>query len=84
MYGGLILALPVVLWQIWRFIVPAMHAKEKKYAVPFIFSSIVLFLLGGAARLPDAGKALEFLIAWSGERRRRSSSRSASTSRSSG
>ena len=29
-YGGLILALPVILWQIWRFIVPALHAKEKR------------------------------------------------------
>ena len=42
-YGGLIVAMPVVLWQIWRFIVPALHAKEKRYAVPFILSSIVLF-----------------------------------------
>ena len=45
-YGGLILAMPVVLWQIWRFIVPAMHAKEKRYAIPFIMTSIALFLLG--------------------------------------
>ena len=29
-YGGLILAMPVVLWQVWRFIVPALHKKEKR------------------------------------------------------
>jgi sec-independent protein translocase protein TatC len=45
-YGGIVLALPVIMWQIWRFIVPALHSKEKKYAVPFILSSIVLFLMG--------------------------------------
>ena len=37
-YGGLILAMPVVLWQVWRFIVPALHAKERRYAIPFICS----------------------------------------------
>ena len=47
LYGGVILALPVVLWQIWRFVVPAMHAKEKRYAIPFVFSSVALFVLGG-------------------------------------
>jgi len=65
-YGGLILAMPVVLWQIWRFIVPALHAKEKRYAIPFIGSSIFLFLLGGLLAYLTLGKAIEFLIAWSG------------------
>ena len=43
MYGGIILALPVILWQVWRFIVPALNPKEKKYAIPFIVSSVFLF-----------------------------------------
>ncbi|MFK8026365.1 MAG: twin-arginine translocase subunit TatC, partial [Ilumatobacter sp.] len=42
MYGGIVLALPVILWQIWRFVVPALEAKEKKYAIPFVLSSVVL------------------------------------------
>jgi sec-independent protein translocase protein TatC len=67
MYGGLVLALPVVLWQIWRFVVPALHAKEKRYAVPFIISSVVLFALGGYIAYWTLDKALEFLITWSGE-----------------
>ena len=66
-YGGLILALPVVLWQIWRFVVPALSKKEKSYAVPFIGSSIVLFVAGGTLAYWTLDKALEFLIAWSGE-----------------
>lgn len=66
LYGGLILALPVVLWQIWRFIVPALHAKEKKYAIPFIASSIVLFAIGGVLAFLTLDKGLEFLVTWSG------------------
>jgi sec-independent protein translocase protein TatC len=66
MYGGIILALPVLLWQVWRFVVPALHAKEKRYAIPFIGSSVALFVLGGYLAYWTLDKALEFLIAWSG------------------
>jgi sec-independent protein translocase protein TatC len=65
-YGGLVLALPVVLWQIWRFIVPALSRKEKQYAGPFIASSIVLFVVGCSLAYWTLDKALEFLITWSG------------------
>jgi sec-independent protein translocase protein TatC len=65
-YGGLILALPVIMWQIWRFIVPALHAKEKKYAIPFVMCSVLLFVLGGAVAYWTLDKAIEFLISWSG------------------
>ncbi|MEI8240033.1 MAG: twin-arginine translocase subunit TatC, partial [Actinomycetota bacterium] len=65
-YGGIILALPVLLWQIWRFVVPALHAKEKRYAVPFVTSSVLLFLLGGAVAYWTLTPALDFLIGWSG------------------
>lgn len=65
-YGGLILALPVLLWQIWQFVVPALSKKEKRYAVPFITSSIVLFAAGGTLAYWTLDKALEFLISWSG------------------
>jgi sec-independent protein translocase protein TatC len=66
-YGGLILAMPVVLWQVWQFIVPALHRRERRLAVPFIVSSVVLFLLGGFLAYVTLEKALEFLISWSGE-----------------
>ena len=67
MYGGIIAALPVILWQIWRFVVPALHAKEKKYAIPFVLSSVVLFAAGGTIAYLTVGRALEFLISWAGE-----------------
>ncbi len=47
-YGGLFLASPVWLWELWRFITPGLHPKEKKYAIPFIVASIALFVLGCA------------------------------------
>jgi len=45
-FGGLVLSSPVVLWETWRFITPGLRASEKRYAVPFIAASIVLFLVG--------------------------------------
>lgn len=66
LYGGLILALPVVLWQIWRFVVPALHAKEKRYAIPFVFSSIALFAAGAILAYLTLDRGLEFLVGWSG------------------
>ena len=66
LYGGLVLALPVILWQIWRFIVPALSKREKNYAVPFIVSSVVLFSFGCYLAYWTLDKALEFLISWSG------------------
>lgn len=65
-YGGLILALPVLLWQLWRFIVPALSKKEKRYTIPFIISSVVLFSLGCSIAYWTLSKALQFLISWSG------------------
>jgi sec-independent protein translocase protein TatC len=48
MFGGLVLASPVMLWELWRFITPGLRPTEKRYAVPFVVSSIALFLFGCA------------------------------------
>ncbi|MEW6154609.1 MAG: twin-arginine translocase subunit TatC [Actinomycetota bacterium] len=66
-FGGLVLASPVVLWQIWRFITPGLHKREKKYAIPFIVASILLFLLGAALAIFSFPQALRFLIGIGGE-----------------
>ena len=66
-YGGMILALPVVLWQLWKFVVPALHKNERKHAIGFVTSSVVLFCTGGFIAYTTLERALEFLIAWSGE-----------------
>lgn len=46
-YGGVVLALPVIMWQLWRFITPALYSKERKYAFAFVSSAVGLFLFGG-------------------------------------
>lgn len=46
-YAGIFLASPLVLWQVWLFIAPGLYSREKRYAVPFLLSSSVLFILGG-------------------------------------
>jgi sec-independent protein translocase protein TatC len=55
------------MWQIWRFVVPALKSNEKKYAIPFIASSVTLFLLGCLLAYLTLEKALEFLISWAGQ-----------------
>ena len=48
MVAALILALPVIFQQLWSFISPGLHGKEKKYVVPFVLTATALFLVGGA------------------------------------
>ena len=66
-YGGIVLALPVLLWQLWKFIVPALHKQERRYAISFVVSTVVLFVAGGLIAFRTLGRALEFLISWAGE-----------------
>ena len=43
---GLLLTLPIVLYQIWKFIAPGLLAHEKRYALPFVALSTIFFLCG--------------------------------------
>ena len=61
-YGGVALAMPVLLWQIWRFVTPGLYSHEKKWAYPFVFSAMVLFLLGAGLAYYSLTPALEFLV----------------------
>jgi sec-independent protein translocase protein TatC len=61
-YGGLALAMPVILWQVWRFIMPGLYPKERRLAWPFTISAVVLFVLGAGVSLWTLPKALDFLI----------------------
>ncbi len=45
--GGLILALPVVFYQVWSFISPGLYARERRYVYPFVGFS-TLFFVGGS------------------------------------
>ncbi|HXY04416.1 MAG TPA: twin-arginine translocase subunit TatC, partial [Terriglobales bacterium] len=45
--AGLFVACPFVLYQVWMFISPGLYRNEKRYVLPFMFSTIALFLSGG-------------------------------------
>lgn len=66
-YAGIALAMPVLCWQLWRFVTPALTPKEKRYAVPFVASAIVLFALGAALAYWTVPRALEFLLEIAGD-----------------
>jgi sec-independent protein translocase protein TatC len=46
--AGLILSLPIIFHQLWKFISPGLLPRERKYVIPFIFSATGLFLFGAA------------------------------------
>jgi sec-independent protein translocase protein TatC len=66
-WSGAFLASPVVLWQLWRFITPGLHKSEKRYAIPFIICSILLFSVGAFVALYTFETALRFLIGVGGD-----------------
>ena len=45
-FAALFLVMPVVLFQVWNFIAPGLYKNEKRFAIPLLATSIVLFYLG--------------------------------------
>lgn len=43
---GILIAIPIILYQIWAFVSPGLYQREKKTALPFVFLGIILFLAG--------------------------------------
>src|SRR5436305_4364344 len=64
---GFILALRVVLYQIWAFISPGLLAKEKKYAIPFIFAGLILFAAGVTVGFFVLQYPVEWLISFASD-----------------
>ncbi len=48
MFGGLLIAFPVIATQVYKFVAPGLYRNERKAFLPFLFASPMLFLLGGA------------------------------------
>jgi sec-independent protein translocase protein TatC len=46
--GGLMIASPFIIWQLWLFIAPGLYSHEKRFAIPFVVFSTIFFLLGAA------------------------------------
>jgi sec-independent protein translocase protein TatC len=66
LFGGIILASPFILYQVWLFIAPGLYQNEKRYVVPFMAATVGLFLAGAyfGYQFVYPG-ALEFLIGYS-------------------
>jgi sec-independent protein translocase protein TatC len=45
-FAALFIAMPIVLYQVWAFVAPGLYRKEKRFAIPLLASSILLFYLG--------------------------------------
>ncbi|BAL23105.1 twin-arginine translocase subunit TatC [Azoarcus sp. KH32C] len=48
MLVAFVAALPVVLYQVWAFVAPGLYAHERRFALPLVFGSTILFMLGMA------------------------------------
>jgi sec-independent protein translocase protein TatC len=44
--GGFVLTLPITLWQAWAFVAPGLYSHERRFALPFVFSTTLLFVAG--------------------------------------
>ena len=63
--AGLFVTSPFVLYQVWSFIAPGLYRHEKRYVVPFIISTVLLFCAGGVFGYKIVfPAALDFLISY--------------------
>ena len=65
-YGALFLSMPVIMWQLWRFIAPGLYKKERRYALAFTVSSTLLFVAGAFVAYFTLTQAVSFLVSIGG------------------
>jgi sec-independent protein translocase protein TatC len=59
---GFIVASPVILWQVWTFVAPGLRRNERRFAVGFVGSAVVLFAMGIGFAFFAMPIALRFLV----------------------
>jgi len=63
--GGIFVASPFILYQVWAFIAPGLYRNERRYVLPFMFSTVFLFVAGGAFGFKIVyPAALDFLVGY--------------------
>lgn len=67
-FGGVVLASPVILYQLWRFISPALSKREKKWIIPLLTILTLLFAGGVVLGYWALSRGLEFLLTFGGDR----------------
>ena len=67
LFGGAVLASPVVLWQLWAFVAPALSRREKRLVVPIVAALTILFLTGIAFGYWALERGLGFLLDFGGD-----------------
>ena len=67
LWAGVILASPVIFYQLWRFVAPALTPREKKWVVPLIAIFVALFLAGITVGYLALARGLEFLLDFGGD-----------------
>jgi sec-independent protein translocase protein TatC len=48
LFASFFLALPILFYQVWKFVAPGLHTKEKRYVAPFVILSTLQFVVGAA------------------------------------
>lgn len=67
LFAGVILASPVILYQSWRFLAPALTSREKKWAFPMTAIFVALFLGGVVVGYYALSRGLGFLLSFGGD-----------------
>ncbi|NYI04000.1 twin-arginine translocase subunit TatC [Allostreptomyces psammosilenae] len=60
--AGVVAAMPVILYQLWGFLAPGLHAHEKRYGLSFVGAGVPLFLIGGGFAYWMLPTALEVML----------------------
>ena len=67
LFGGIVLASPVWLYQVWAFVTPALSKREKRWVIPIIMSLVLLFVGGVVFAYWTLERAVDWLLGFGGD-----------------